>query len=408
MDLATDVLPHGSGGLVHVVALAGGRHAELTLRLQLKQIQFSPPATVGSAAESGTPATPAASTPASPAASMPRAASVSQQRLPLAAPPSPVPRSMVAELVHGTAAPAVLAQSLIILFVAYLLGSYLGLTLLGIGLLLLIAGVKTYAAVQRKVSLVNTPSLDETLFRHSRSPAPPGSVISVPPGVLQVLPAWVQHPDVEKTEWINDMLDTLWPRVSKAATALVTAQVATQLQELQLKAASLSLPLFALGSKPPIIKGVRHYSDRQQGDQIILDIFIRLGGDMRVVAEARRGSLAARVVLSDVVFDGILRVVFAPLVPVYPCFSSVSISFAESPHIDFALSVLGLPLMSLPGALTAVHAVQRMFVDPMLTWPSRITIPILDFEKCKQVCRLMITSSVCVCVCVCVHYALLV
>ena len=379
VDLAADVLPHGSSGLVHVVALTGGDPAKLTLRLQLKQIH----SLITNAVDSAVPVVPSlgAASSVTPLP-LPRAVSVNQQPI-LIAPASTVARRLLAELVRGTAASTVLAQSLLLFFAAYLLGSYLGLTRLGIGLLLLIAGLKTFTGVQRQISMVNTPRLDETLFDQSRSPARTGSVICVPP---EVLPAWVQHPDVEKTEWINDMLDTLWPHVGKAATALVMAQVDTKLQELQLKTASLSLPLLALGSKPPIIKGVRHYSNRQQGNQIILDIFVRLGGDLRVVAEARLGSLAARVVLSDVVFDGVLRVVFAPLVLVYPCFSSVSISFAESPHIDFSLSVLGLPLMSLPGAVLAVNAVRRMLVDPLLTWPNRITIPILDFDKCKQVC----------------------
>lgn len=40
------------------------------------------------------------------------------------------------------------------------------------------------------------------------------------------LPAWVRYPDFERVQWMNDLLDQLWPNMKAAAAGIVRSTTA--------------------------------------------------------------------------------------------------------------------------------------------------------------------------------------
>ena len=72
------------------------------------------------------------------------------------------------------------------------------------------------------------------------------------------LPAWVRYPDFERVQWLNDLLDQLWPNAAAAAAGIVREQLTPQLQAN--KPAwiyEIGIQTFTLGDKPPRISAVK-------------------------------------------------------------------------------------------------------------------------------------------------------
>jgi hypothetical protein len=49
--------------------------------------------------------------------------------------------------------------------------------------------------------------------------------------LLQKLPAWAQHPDVEKANWLNELVASLWPNLKKGIEDTVLASVQPMLDD---------------------------------------------------------------------------------------------------------------------------------------------------------------------------------
>ena len=72
------------------------------------------------------------------------------------------------------------------------------------------------------------------------------------------LPAWVRYPDFERVQWLNDLIDQLWPNAAAAAAGIVREQLSPQLQAN--KPAwiyDIGIHTFTLGDRPPRISAVK-------------------------------------------------------------------------------------------------------------------------------------------------------
>ena len=74
--------------------------------------------------------------------------------------------------------------------------------------------------------------------------------------LLHEFPPWASHPDAEKSEWFNDMLELLWPTLGPAVERAVVDGV-----EWALAGAPLDPHLlqFSLGRRPPAVTAVKCY-----------------------------------------------------------------------------------------------------------------------------------------------------
>ena len=79
--------------------------------------------------------------------------------------------------------------------------------------------------------------------------------------VLEALPSWVRFPDTDRAEFLNNILELLWPSVSTAIGPLAKASLNPTLEYYKPGILSkLVLTKFDLGTVAPMIKGIRSYA----------------------------------------------------------------------------------------------------------------------------------------------------
>ena len=128
------------------------------------------------------------------------------------------------------------------------------------------------------------------------------------------MPAWLVHPDTQRTEWTNVIFKQLWPHLDKFLKAtLRSVESDPQLQE-RLRGyhvKSLSFPTVSLGSIPPKLAGVKVHKSVHR-DEIILDVSIAYSGNLEIEAKAELAGVPASVPtvwasIRNMTFTGLLR-----------------------------------------------------------------------------------------------------
>jgi Ca2+-dependent lipid-binding protein len=159
-----------------------------------------------------------------------------------------------------------------------------------------------------------------------------------------------------------------------------------------------------------MIAGVRHYDKQRQGNKVLLDFRVMMVTDTAVTVTAEKKGFPLRATVDDIALACQVRVVLSNLVPVLPCFKTMSVGFTRYPEvsvrcvpvpcravpcqlicgqiIDFALRVGGVPIMSIPGLASLTQSFMKQFVCPMLVYPKCITMPIIS-EDSEALSRLM-------------------
>ena len=91
------------------------------------------------------------------------------------------------------------------------------------------------------------------------------------------IPAYVLYPDMERVDWINQILNQLWPNINSYSTYFVIKYIEPHIQRILKnlylkKGFKLKVQKINLGSSPIQVLGVKCYRDNQSNqDQIILD-----------------------------------------------------------------------------------------------------------------------------------------
>eukprot|EP00051_Salpingoeca_urceolata_P010352 m.126394 g.126394 ORF g.126394 m.126394 type:complete len:1440 (-) comp16680_c0_seq2:53-4372(-) len=195
---------------------------------------------------------------------------------------------------------------------------------------------------------------------------------------LQDLPPWMTFPNVEKNEWLNELVDGLWPHIRAAANKTIDDSVNPILDGVRPSFLNLLKLETDLGATPPLFAGVSHYQRSQQGEQVILDMELNWAGDTKAVVHVGAGPVQFDVTVKDLCINGMLRIRLGPLITMYPCFSDMGISFSTKPYVNFTAQLGIIPLTSIPGINSEIqHAVQNI-LESSLLWPTEIPVNIVD------------------------------
>ena len=87
------------------------------------------------------------------------------------------------------------------------------------------------------------------------------------------------------------------------------------------------------------------------------------------------GGLYLPVVADGIRFQGVIRVVMAPMLLSPPFISCMTFAAVTPPNFDFRLSLLGGELSAIPGLREALQDYARSLVDASFVWPNRILLP---------------------------------
>ncbi|EIE26093.1 hypothetical protein COCSUDRAFT_46488 [Coccomyxa subellipsoidea C-169] len=203
---------------------------------------------------------------------------------------------------------------------------------------------------------------------------------------LGEVPSWVAFQDKEKVEWLNRMLQGMWPYYDKAIGAAIKEAVEPMME--QYKPPGLIKKIYfaklTFGDAPMRIDNVWV---EDEGDQhVLLEVAFRWAGDanIAIAIELPAGGEQTRLVpkVTDLQVAGVARVILSPLVPVIPGFGAAVIALRKPPLIRFKLD-FG---KAFGGSLVAKPI--RLWLDPfiretlsnMIVWPNRIVVPMLPEE----------------------------
>ena len=230
--------------------------------------------------------------------------------------------------------------------------------------------------------------------RHGAVPPLP-----IPPDVLaealRHLPRWTKEPDVDRASWLNNLLDALWPHVDTSVSGAIRESLEPMLRSIFPPLVSwIGFEKVTLGPTPPLVGGVKVMGSNSEEVMLELELVLASGAD--VVLAAYIFGVRVPVRVHDLQLRANLRVTFTPLVDALPCLGGLEVSLMSLPqHVDVGVSVPpGIDLMSLPGAHSLLRLALRKFVAPLLVYPAKTTLPIMENSGVEPQSSGMIKLSV--------------
>lgn len=202
--------------------------------------------------------------------------------------------------------------------------------------------------------------------------------------LLPEIPLWVKNPDYERLDWLNKMIELMWPYLDKAicktAKEIVDPIIAEQIP--QYKIESVEFQSFTLGTLPPTFPGMKVYITEEK--ELIMEPVIRWAANPNITVVVKAFGLKATAQVIDLQIFASPRITLKPLVPTFPCFAKIYVSLMEKPHVDFGLKLLGADAMSIPGLYRFVQESIKDQVASMYLWPKTLEVQILDPTKAMK------------------------
>nr|CDS15699.1 extended synaptotagmin 2 [Echinococcus granulosus] len=196
------------------------------------------------------------------------------------------------------------------------------------------------------------------------------------------LPAWVYFPDIERAEWLNKVVQRMWPYISEYVNKVlvVTVQPAVNAN----LPSSLQPFLFLrtdLGDAPPRIGGIKVYVEESiQRDEVVMDVDLMLYSDARIKVSV--GKIVAGV--KDFELRGTLRISLKPLVSQIPFVGAVTVCFLDNPYINFLLTHMG-NILTMPGVQQTLYRTVQDTVSSLCVLPNRISVPLVNNVILEQI-----------------------
>lgn len=222
--------------------------------------------------------------------------------------------------------------------------------------------------------------------------------------VLGYLPAWVKFSEYEKARFVNDSLQLLWPAFDRAICEKLRAHLEPLLQASAPSAvAGCCFEGLSFGTAPIQIVGIKNNTFRTASEQlgIVLDLDVRWAGQpditlkllpsrkwvLKVLPKMKGFDLTPEmhVAFNTLHVAGMLRVTLTPIVQNAPFVGGMTMSWLETPMIDFDVRGLGgADLMSMPAVADWIMAsVVSRYVAGMV-WPRQISIPFAAPQELEQ------------------------
>lgn len=188
------------------------------------------------------------------------------------------------------------------------------------------------------------------------------------------LPSWVTFPDMERVEWVNQIVYKLWPYAGQYVKDLCKETIEPSIAE-ALKAYKINTFKFEkiiLGDTPPRFGGIKVYDDTSR-HEIILDTDMVYAGDCKF--EVAISKLKAGI--KDLQIAGRLRIVMKPLVRQIPLVGGVQVFFLNNPDVDFNL--IGVAdVFDMPGISDILRSIVVEQIAALMVLPNRYPLQLIQ------------------------------
>ncbi|KAM3877865.1 extended synaptotagmin-1-like [Diretmus argenteus] len=187
------------------------------------------------------------------------------------------------------------------------------------------------------------------------------------------LPAWVNFPDVEKVEWLNKVLQQVWPFVGQYLEKLLVETIAPSIRNSSTHLQTLSFTKVDMGDKAMKVVGIKAHTENDKG-QVLLDLYISYVGNVEIDVEVKRYFCKAGV--KGIQLHGMMRVILEPLIGDVPIVGAVTMFFIRRPKLD--INWTGLTnLLDIPGLNIMSDGMIMDAIASFLVLPNRLTVPLV-------------------------------
>lgn len=187
------------------------------------------------------------------------------------------------------------------------------------------------------------------------------------------LPAWVNFPDVEKVEWLNKVLQQVWPFVGQYLEKLLVETIAPSIRASSNHLQTLSFTKVDMGTKAMKVVGIKAHTENDKG-QVLLDLYISYVGNVEINVEVKRYFCKAGV--KGIQLHGMMRVILEPLIGDVPIVGAVTMFFIQRPKLD--INWTGLTnLLDIPGLNVMSDSMIMDAIASFLVLPNRLVVPLV-------------------------------
>uniref|UniRef100_A0AAQ6A7Y9 Extended synaptotagmin-like protein 1b n=1 Tax=Amphiprion ocellaris TaxID=80972 RepID=A0AAQ6A7Y9_AMPOC len=186
------------------------------------------------------------------------------------------------------------------------------------------------------------------------------------------LPAWVNFPDVEKVEWLNKVLQQVWPFVGQYLEKLLIETIAPSIRASSTHLQTLSFTKVDMGDKVKALRvvGIKAHTENDKG-QVLLDLYV---GNVEINVEVKRYFCKAGV--KGIQLHGMMRVILEPLIGDVPIVGAVTMFFIRRPKLD--INWTGLTnLLDIPGLNVMSDSMIMDAIASFLVLPNRLVVPLV-------------------------------
>uniref|UniRef100_A0A671Y6J9 Extended synaptotagmin 1 n=1 Tax=Sparus aurata TaxID=8175 RepID=A0A671Y6J9_SPAAU len=189
--------------------------------------------------------------------------------------------------------------------------------------------------------------------------------------IKRELPAWVNFPDVEKVEWLNKVLQQVWPFVGQYLEKLLVETIAPSIRASSNHLQTLSFTKVDMGTKvmPLILLKGRFVGN------IHASCILSYVGNVEINVEVKRYFCKAGV--KGIQLHGMMRVILEPLIGDVPIVGAVSMFFIQRPRLD--INWTGLTnLLDIPGLNVMSDSMIMDAIASFLVLPNRLVVPLVQ------------------------------
>ncbi|XP_044078065.1 extended synaptotagmin-1 [Siniperca chuatsi] len=187
------------------------------------------------------------------------------------------------------------------------------------------------------------------------------------------LPAWVNFPDVEKVEWLNKVLQQVWPFVGQYLEKLLVETIAPSIRASSTHLQTLSFTKVDMGDKAMKVVGIKAHTENDKG-QVLLDLYISYVGNVEINVEVKKYFCKAGI--KGIQLHGMMRVILEPLIGDVPIVGAVTMFFIRRPKLD--INWTGLTnLLDIPGLNVMSDSMIMDAIASFLVLPNRLVVPLV-------------------------------
>ncbi|XP_011612041.2 extended synaptotagmin-1 [Takifugu rubripes] len=192
--------------------------------------------------------------------------------------------------------------------------------------------------------------------------------------IKRELPAWVNFPDVEKVEWLNKVLQQVWPFVGQYLEKLLMETIAPSIRASSTHLQTFGFTKVDMGDKAMKVVGIKAHTENDKG-QVLLDLYISYVGNVEINVEVKRYFCKAGV--KGIQLHGMMRVILEPLIGDVPIAGAVSMFFIKRPRLD--INWTGLTnLLDIPGLNVMSDSMIMDAIASCLVLPNRLVVPLVQ------------------------------